>query len=77
MSAWHKARPTWSTADTDDIAAVVDHRLPDHGLTRLGRRLAARRLAARGVPVEEVADLIGVAPRTVWRWRSEERLTLT
>lgn len=73
MSAWHKARETWSTAHDDEIACVVEERLPDHGLTRLGRRIAARRLAERDAPAEEVAELIGVDTRTVYRWRAEER----
>lgn len=76
MSAWHATKRTWSTVDRDDVAFVVEDRLPDHGLTRLGRRIAARRLAERDVPVDEVADLIGVDPRTVYRWRAEERFTV-
>jgi hypothetical protein len=75
MSAWHANKRTWSTADDDEIAFVVEERLPDHGLTRLGRRKAARQLADRDVPVDEVAELIGVDTRTVYRWRAEERLT--
>jgi hypothetical protein len=73
MSAWHEVRETWQTADDYDIELVVEDRLPDWGLTRLGRRIAARRLAEREAPVEEVAELIGVDPRTVYRWRREER----
>ena len=73
MSAWHEARETWQTADDYDIELVVSERLPDWGLTRLGRRIAARQLAERDASVEEVAGLIGVDPRTVWRWRREER----
>jgi hypothetical protein len=73
MSAWHEVRETWQTADDYDIELVVEDRLPDWGLTRLGRRIAARRLAEREAPVEEVAELIGVDPRTVYRWRREDR----
>lgn len=73
MSAWHEVRETWQTADDYDIELVVEDRLPDWGLTRLGRRIAARRLAEREAPVEEVAELIGVDPRTVYRWRAEDR----
>jgi hypothetical protein len=73
MSAWHKARETWSTADDMDIEFVVQDRLPDHGLTRLGRRIAARELLDRNASVDEVAGLIGVDPRTVYRWRREDR----
>jgi transposase-like protein len=73
MNAWHRARETWTTAHETDIASVVEHRLPDHGLTRLGRRIAARQLLDKNVPVNEIAQLIGVDPRTVYRWRREER----
>jgi transcriptional regulator GlxA family with amidase domain len=73
MTAWHRARETWSTADEQEVEFVVRDRLPDHGLTRLGRRIAARQLTERDVSVEEIAELIGVAPRTVYRWRAEEQ----
>ena len=62
-----------STVDDMDIAFVVRDRLPDHGLTRASRRIAARQLAERNASVDEVAGLIGVDPRTVWRWRREDR----
>ncbi|UPZ27706.1 helix-turn-helix domain-containing protein [Streptomyces sp. LRE541] len=75
MSAWHKARWQWQTTDEEEVAVVVEDRLPDWGLTRLGRRIAARQLAERSASVEEVADLIGVDPRTVYRWRAEDRTT--
>lgn len=71
MSAWHNARETWATVDEDDIEFVVRDRLPDWGLTRRGRRIAAQRLTERDASVEEIAGLIGVAPRTVYRWRAE------
>ncbi|MFF9624235.1 helix-turn-helix domain-containing protein [Streptomyces griseosporeus] len=73
MSAWHQARETWSTADDYDIELVVHDRLPDWGLTRLGRRIAARQLTERNASVEEISELIGVDPRTVYRWRAEDR----
>lgn len=75
MSAWRTARQTWATADNHEIASVVEDRLPDWGLTRLSQRIASRQLAERDAPVEEVAELIGVAPRTVYRWRAEDRST--
>lgn len=59
----------------DTIPPVVDHRLPDHGLTITDRRTAARQLADRGVHPAEIADLIGVAERTVYRWQAERRRT--
>lgn len=73
MSAWHVARETWSTTDDLDIDFVVHDRVPDHGLTRASRRIAARRLWERNVTVDEVAGLVGVDPRTVYRWRREDR----
>lgn len=75
MTAWHRARETWSTVDEQDIEFVVQDRLPDHGLTRASRRIAARQLAERNASVEEVAGLIGVDPRTVYRWRREDQQT--
>ncbi|WP_306317289.1 MULTISPECIES: helix-turn-helix domain-containing protein [unclassified Streptomyces] len=71
MSAWHENRETWSTTDQYDIGLVVDDRLPDWGLTRLGRQSAARQLAAHNVPVAEIAELVGVSERTVWRWAAD------
>jgi len=73
MSAWHRARETWSTADEQEVEFVVQDRLPDWGLTRLGRRIAARQLLERNASVDEIAELIGVAPRTVYRWRAEDQ----
>ncbi|AWT42599.1 MULTISPECIES: helix-turn-helix domain-containing protein [Streptomyces] len=73
MSTWHNRRETWSTADDYDIELVVHDRLPDWGLTRLGRRIAARQLTERNASVDEISALIGVDPRTVYRWRAEDR----
>ncbi|MEZ3180326.1 helix-turn-helix domain-containing protein [Streptomyces pimonensis] len=73
MSAWHRVRETWSTADEEEVEFVVRDRSPDHGLTRLGRRIAARQLLERDASVEEIAELIGVTPRTVYRWQAERR----
>ena len=54
----------------DTIPPVVDHRLPDHGLTFPDRRTAAALLADRGVHPAEIAELIGVTERTVYRWKA-------
>lgn len=75
MNAWHAARETWATVDHQDIDFVVEDRLPDWGLTRRSRRIAAQQLDKRGASVDEVAQLLGVTPRTVWRWRAEDTRT--
>ncbi|MGV9756967.1 helix-turn-helix domain-containing protein [Streptomyces tricolor] len=64
------SRPPF-TDDPHDIAAVVHDRLPDWGLTRTGRRTVTQQLTAQGARAEEIAELIGVTPRTVYRWRAE------
>lgn len=55
----------------DTIPPVVDNRLPDHGLTRTDRRTAARLLVAQNVHPSQIAHLIGVTERTVYRWQAE------
>ena len=35
MTAWHRARETWSTVDEDDIDFVVHDRLPDLSLIHI------------------------------------------
>lgn len=59
----------------DTIPPVVEDRLPDHGLTITDRRTAAALLGERGVHASQVADLIGVTERTVYRWQAERRKT--
>lgn len=55
----------------EDIPPVVENRLPDHGLTITDRRTAARLLTEQGASAAEIAALIGVTERTVYRWRAE------
>ncbi|MCI3271423.1 helix-turn-helix domain-containing protein [Streptomyces cylindrosporus] len=62
-----------STTDADDIRAVVHDRLPDTGLSRTARRTATRQLTAAGAPADEIARLIGVTERTVYRYRAADR----
>jgi hypothetical protein len=57
----------------EDIPPVVEDRLPDHGLTHTDRRTAARQLTAAGVHPREIASLLGVTERTVWRWKAADR----
>lgn len=61
------------TADDHDIDTVVRERRAVGGLTRLEQRRIARRLTAVGLPAAEIARIVCVAPRTVHRWRSEDR----
>lgn len=62
-----------STTDADDIRAVVQDRLPDSGLSRTARRTATRQLTAHGARAAEIARLIGVTERTVYRYRAADR----
>jgi len=71
MSAWHDSKETWSTADDYDVELIVRDARPVHGLTRLERVMVARGLTARNMPAEEIARIVGVTPRSVYRWRSE------
>jgi hypothetical protein len=57
--------------DPDTIPPVVEDRLPDHGLTFTDRRTAAAQLVEAGVHASEIAQLIGVSERTVYRWKAE------
>lgn len=62
---------TWKTADDHDITTVVREQRPTPGLTRLERLKVARSLTQRQLPAEQIARIVGVAPRTVYRWRSQ------
>jgi DNA-directed RNA polymerase specialized sigma24 family protein len=64
---------TWTVADDTDVAAIIREQRPAPGLTRLERVLVARGLTAHGLPAEEIARILGVTPRTVYRWRSKAR----
>lgn len=54
----------------EDIPPVVEDRLPDHGLTFSDRRTAATQLASQGAHASEIAALLGVTERTVYRWQA-------
>ena len=71
MSAWHSIRPSWSIADDTDVALIVEQARPAPGLTRLEKVMVARGLTRRDVPAGEIARILAVTPRTVYRWRSE------
>lgn len=61
----------WGTADDHDVAAIIREQRPAQGLTRLERVKVARGLTERDVPAEEIARIVGVHPRSVYRWRSQ------
>jgi len=61
----------WTVADGFDVELLVADPRPAEGLTRLERVMVARGLTERDVPAEEIARIVGVHPRSVYRWRSE------
>jgi hypothetical protein len=61
----------WTVADEYDVELIVRDARPVEGLTRLERVMVARGLTARAVPADEIARIVGVTPRCVYRWRSE------
>ncbi|MFE3031535.1 helix-turn-helix domain-containing protein [Streptomyces canus] len=61
----------WSVADDHDVAAIIREQRPAPGLTRLERVKVAHGLTNHGLPAAEIARIVGVQPRTVYRWRSE------
>jgi hypothetical protein len=61
----------WTVADEFDVELIVEEARSVEGLTRLERVMVARGLTERGTPAEEIARIVGVTPRCVYRWRSE------
>jgi len=61
----------WTVADDHDVQLIIAEQRPAQGLTRLERVLVAQGLTTQGLPAEEIARILGVTPRTVYRWRSE------
>jgi hypothetical protein len=61
----------WTVADEYDVELIVRDARPVDGLTRLERVMVARGLSERGTPAGEIARIVGVTPRSVYRWRSE------
>jgi len=62
---------TWTTADDHDIAALIRDPRPARHLTRLERIKVGRGWSQKGVPATEIARLLQVDPRTVYRWRAQ------
>ncbi|WP_372344659.1 helix-turn-helix domain-containing protein [Streptomyces sp. KL116D] len=65
---WHN-----TTADDFEVELVVAERQPATGLTKLEQRMVTRQLRRQDVPGTEIARIVGVDPRTVWRWLAEDR----
>jgi len=61
----------WTAADEFDVELIVREARPVEGLTGLERVMVARGLTERDVPAEDIARIVGVTPRSVYRWRSE------
>jgi Homeodomain-like domain len=61
---------TWTAAADHDVAAIIREQRPTTGLTRLERVKVARGLTGHGLPADEIARILGVTPRTVYRWRT-------
>lgn len=67
---------TTAATHIDDIAAdaVIRNRQPVPGLNPASRRLITQRLTACGLAAQEIARILGVAPRTVHRYRAVSRV---
>lgn len=63
----------WTVADDHDVAAIIREQRPAPGLTRLERMKVAQGLTGLGLPADEIARIVGVTPRTVYRWRTTTR----
>lgn len=61
----------WTVADEHDVAAIIREQRPAAGLTRLERVKVAQGLTDHGLPAGEIARILGVHPRSVYRWRAE------
>lgn len=60
----------WTVADDTDVELIVTEQRPAPGLTRLERVLVARGFTDHGLPASEIARILGVSERTVYRWRA-------
>jgi hypothetical protein len=60
----------WTVADEYDVELIVREGRTVKGLTRLERVMVGRGLTARDVPANEIARILAVTPRTVYRWRA-------
>lgn len=68
-----KRIPAWAVVDETDVELIVDQPRPVDGLTRLERVLVARGLSAKDLTAGQIAEVVGVSARTVYRWRAAAR----
>ncbi|MCI3246484.1 helix-turn-helix domain-containing protein [Streptomyces spinosisporus] len=71
---WRHGDPNfteWTVADEQDVQTIIREARPAPGLTRLERIQVAQGLTQHGLPAQEIARILDVTPRTVYRWRSE------
>lgn len=71
---WRHGNPhhtEWTVADQQDVATIIRDARPAPGLTRLERVLVAQGLTQHGLPANEIARILTVTPRTVYRWRAQ------
>ncbi|MGW7288976.1 helix-turn-helix domain-containing protein [Streptomyces sp. NPDC054847] len=61
---------TWFDADETDVQLIVEQPRRVEGLHRIERVLIARGLSAKQMSAERIAEVVGVSPRTVYRWRA-------
>lgn len=61
----------WTAADEHDVETVVRDARPTPRLTPRERVMVARALTEKGLPAGEIARIVGVHRRTVYRWRAE------
>lgn len=62
----------WTTANQDEIDLAIREARPVEGLTCLERVLVAQGLTKRGTTAREIARILNVTPRTVYRWRHRQ-----
>ncbi|MFJ6729438.1 helix-turn-helix domain-containing protein [Streptomyces sp. NPDC091281] len=61
----------WTVADEADVELIIAEQRPSPGLTRLERIKVGQGLSQIGLPATEIARILGVTERTVYRWRSK------
>ncbi|MCM2427363.1 hypothetical protein [Streptomyces sp. RKAG337] len=67
----------WATVEPLDVEAVVARQAKPDGLGAASRHEVARRLTALQLSADEIARILSVSPRTIHRWRAQDRTTTT